>query len=75
MRVFTIHFTDEGQFEVKADYCAPFLAGIAIGFYVKPHWWSRARCVGVAEWRFVAAVESREEETDKDFLVKAGINA
>lgn len=58
--------------KVEAHYMTgPYSDTGRVQFWVKPRWYSRARCVGVVDWRYVVAV--RNEATSSNWLKEAGV--
>jgi hypothetical protein len=41
-----------------------------VRFFVKPHWYSRARCVAFFHMMYVTGVEHEDGEPDESFLKK-----
>lgn len=80
LQVFTVHTfncrtAQSMEVGILAHYMTPPMPGSSmpqVRFWVKLHWYSRRRCVGVFDWRVVAGVRN-ETPADRDWVREAGV--
>jgi hypothetical protein len=70
VKTFVVILNDGSRHKVQADFLVREDLG-HLRFYVKPHWYSRRRCVAFFPWILLSCVEN--EAGDEAFLKDLGV--